>query len=88
MAEVKANDKARDLQEKYDIAKAAYEQAKAYVAIADKKFTQAEDHLFEATKPSGEPANTVLPDIAVGDTQHVYETPSSRTALLPAAAGA
>jgi hypothetical protein len=65
-AEVKANDKARDLQEKYDIAKAAYEQAKALVAIAEKKFTQAEDHIFEATKPSGEPGDSVLPDDAVG----------------------
>lgn len=78
-AEVKAADKARDLQEKYDIAKAAYEQAKAAVAIAEKKFTQSEDHMFEATKPSGEPADTVDPDRIVADSQPVFEEPSRRT---------
>jgi len=29
------------------------------VAIAENRFTQAEDHAFDAIKPSGEPGDTI-----------------------------
>ena len=69
-AESRANEVARDLQDKYDIADAAYEAQKAAVAIKEKTFAQAEDRAYERMKPDGEPeGGGVLPLDKVGDTQ-------------------
>lgn len=76
-AEQAANEVAHDLQEKYDIAEAAYEQAKAQVAIAEKRFTQAEDHAFDAERPDGEPVGLIERETLVADTQVTDEIPSS-----------
>ena len=76
-AEQTANEVARDLQEKYDIAAAAHEQTKAQVAIAEKQFTQAEDHAFEAERPDGEPVGKIERETLVADTQVTGEIPYS-----------
>jgi hypothetical protein len=74
-AETEATETARDLEEKHELAAAAYEQAKAAVAIQEKKFTQSEDRAFEEMKPEGESdaAATILPDQVIGTFEHEYE---------------
>jgi len=50
-----ASEKAKKFEDKSEIATAAYEQARAVSTKAEKLLVQAEDHAFEADKPSGEP---------------------------------
>ena len=91
-AESRANEVARDLVDKFDIADAAYEAQKAAVAIKEKTFAQAEDRAYERAKPDGEPAGGgVLPLDKVGDTQVTQGQRSVTHAdghVLPVAANA
>jgi len=91
-AESRANEVARDLVDKFDIADAAYEAQKAAVAIKEKTFAQAEDRAYERAKPNGEPeGGGVLPLDKVGDTQVIQGQRSATHAdghVLPVAANA
>ena len=89
-AESKANEVARDLVDKYDIASAAYDAQVAAVAIKEKTFAQSEDRIYEAAKPGGEPeGGGVLPNDKVGDTQittHSTHTNHADGHVLPGTA--
>ena len=90
-AESRANEVARDLQDKFDIADAAYEAQKAAVAIKEKTFAQAENRAYELAKPDGEPeGGGVLPLDKVGDTQVIQGEHSAHAdgRVLPVAATA
>ena len=47
------------------------------MAIAEKRFTQAEDHAFDAERPDGEPVGLIERETLVADTQVTDEIPSS-----------